>query len=83
MIRNLFKRKLKLVQQAYDMGWNHGYNIGKKDNHHEIIELLVDNIESIDWLKEEPMQAMDVLTMVKKHNAKELAVDNDEWRKPE
>lgn len=79
---NLFKRRLKIVQQAYDLGFEHGYGVGKKDSHHEIIELLVDNIESIDWLKEEPMQAMEVLTMVKKHNAPEVVEENDEWSRP-
>lgn len=83
-LSNLFKRRLKIVQEAYDLGWEHGYQSGKQDKHHEIVELIVDNVESIDWLKEEPYMAMDVLSMVKNHKNEEelLAVDDGTWRKP-
>jgi hypothetical protein len=62
-------RKSKLIkqlQEAYDLGWKHGHEIGKVDKHNEILGLLVDNIETINWVKEDPIEVRDIIPLVRK-----------------
>lgn len=69
-----------MVQKAYDMGWNHGHEAGMKEKHNQIIGLLVDNIESIDWLKEEPILVRDIIPMVKGYKEEDLIPNTwDTW----
>lgn len=63
----LFKWRLRLVQQGYDLGWGHGFEAGELEKYHEIIDVLTYNIETIDWLKETPIEVRDVVNIVKNH----------------
>lgn len=73
---NIFKWRVKIVQKAYDLGYAHGIEAGKVERHNEILSLLTHNIESIDWVREEPIQVRDIIPMVKNH--KEV-VEADVW----
>jgi hypothetical protein len=70
----VFQWRVRLAQQAYDLGFSHGIQVGKKDKHNEILEMLNHNIETIDWVREEPIQVRDIIPMVENHEAKE-----DNW----
>jgi hypothetical protein len=63
----IFSWRLRLVQSGYDMGWNHGYEAGKIERQNEIVDLLSYKIESVDWLREEPININDVVPLVKNH----------------
>jgi len=65
-MKNLFKWRLRLVQQGYDLGWEHGFEVGQIEKQHEILEVLSHNIESINWLREEPLEVRDIIPMIKK-----------------
>jgi hypothetical protein len=70
----IFKWRVRVVQQAYDLGWKHGHEAGKIDRHNEILGLLVDNIETINWLKEESLEVRDIIPMVRNHKVDEGTV---------
>lgn len=59
------KKKLEELQEAYDMGYEHGRKAGMIDRQHEIISLLTDNIESIDWINEDSLEIRDVLPLIR------------------
>lgn len=62
---NIFKWRVRLVQKGYDLGWQHGFEAGKIERQDEIIGLLTEQLDGIDWLKEEPVRAKDIIPMVK------------------
>lgn len=62
------KKKLQELQEAYDLGYEHGRKTGMIDKQHEIISLLTDSIESIDWIDEGSMDIRDVLPLIKNIN---------------
>jgi len=64
---NLFKFRLRIVQKAYDKGWEHGYEAGMLEQKNQIIDLLSSHIENIDWLQETPLEVRDILPIVKNH----------------
>ena len=64
---NIFKWRLRLVQKGYDLGWEHGFEAGMVEKRHDIIDLLSHHIESIDWLKETPLEVREILPIVKNH----------------
>jgi hypothetical protein len=64
---NLFKVRLRIVQKAYDMGWDDGYEAGMREQKNQIIDLLSSHIENIDWLQETPLEVKDILPIVKNH----------------
>jgi hypothetical protein len=66
---NIFKIRLKLVQMGYDKGWEHGYQAGMDEQHKQILDLLNNHIENIDWTKEDPFTVKDVIPVVKNHVA--------------
>ena len=70
-IKNIFNWRLKLVQKGYDLGWEHGFEAGQVEKSHEILEVLAHNIESINWLREEPLEVRDIIPMVKKSQEEE------------
>ena len=65
----LFKWRVRLVQQGYDLGWEHGYQAGMDEQHKQIIDLLNSNFHGVDWLKEEPITLKDIVPIVKEHQA--------------
>ena len=64
---NIFKWRLRLVQQGYDLGWQHGYEAGMDDHHKQILDLLNKHINDIDWLKEDIFTVKDVIPVVEGH----------------
>jgi flagellar biosynthesis/type III secretory pathway protein FliH len=68
-ILNLFKLRLKLVQQGYNLGWEHGYQAGMDEQHKQILDLLNKHIHDIDWTKEDIFTVKDVIPVVEDHIA--------------
>jgi hypothetical protein len=66
-MKNPFKRKLRQVQEAYDLGWEHGFEAGWIEQKNEIIDLLSSHIENIDWLNETPLEVREILPIVRNH----------------
>jgi hypothetical protein len=66
-IRNLFKWRVRLMQIGYDLGWGHGYEAGMVEQKNQIVDLLSNHIENIDWLQETPLEVRDILPIVKSH----------------
>ena len=73
-MKNIFKWRVRLVQKGYDLGWEHGYQEGMSDKHSEIVQLLVENIENIDWLNEEHVKVRNIVPMVKNHKVKKESI---------
>lgn len=63
MISN--KKKLKLIQEAYDLGYAHGLVDGKDEKHVEIVQMLTRKLDGTDWLQEDPLRIHDVVPLVK------------------
>ena len=59
------KKKLQELQEAYDMGFEHGRKAGMTDRQYEIINLLTESIESIDWINEDTMEIRDILPLIR------------------
>jgi hypothetical protein len=59
------KKKLKLIQEAYDMGYAHGLVDGKDEKHVEIVQMLTKKLDGTDWLQEDPLRIHDVVPLVK------------------
>jgi hypothetical protein len=66
--KRVVQKQQRLVQSAYDLGYDHGLESGKKEAYNEILSVLNHNIESIDWTREEPLQVRDIIPMLEKHN---------------
>lgn len=64
---NIFKWRVCLVQQGYDLGWKHGHEAGMAENHKQIIDLLNKHIHDVDWLKEDPYTRKELVQVVKSH----------------
>lgn len=65
-ILRIFKWRVRLVQQGYDLGWDHGFEAGAVERQNEILAILSHHIDSIDWLREEPLDVRDIIPIVKK-----------------
>jgi flagellar biosynthesis/type III secretory pathway protein FliH len=63
----IFKWRLRLVQQGYDLGWEHGFEAGMEENHKQIMDKVNKLIHDIDWLKEEPYTRKEIIEAIKKH----------------
>jgi hypothetical protein len=72
----IFNIKLRIAQQAYDLGYKHGHEAGRIDKHGEILQMLTHNLDNIDWTREEPVQVRDVVPMVRNHKPK---VEGEVW----
>lgn len=59
------KKRLKLIQEAYDMGYTHGVADGKVEKHGEIIHMLTKKLDGTDWLQEDPVDIRDIVPLVK------------------
>jgi flagellar biosynthesis/type III secretory pathway protein FliH len=64
---NLFKWRVRLVQQGYDLGWKHGYDAGMDEQHKQIVDKVNKYIHDVDWLKEDPYTRKDIVEAIKKH----------------
>ena len=64
---NLFKWRVRLVQQGYDLGWKHGYDAGMVERHNQIVDTVTDHVHGIDWLKEDMLTARELVKVVKEH----------------
>lgn len=73
---NIFRWRLRLVQQGYDLGYKQGIEAGKVEKHNEIIAMLTHTLENIDWTREEPIQVRDIVPLVKNHVPKN---NEDVW----
>ena len=63
MISN--KKKLQLMQEAYDLGYSHGVADGKDEKYVEIVQMLTKKLDGTDWLQEDPLHIHDVVPLVK------------------
>ena len=63
----IFKWRLRLVQKGYDLGWQHGYEAGMKENQKQVIDKVNKFIHDIDWLKEDPYTRKDIVEAIKEH----------------
>lgn len=66
-ILNLFKWRLRLVQQGYDLGWEHGYEAGMEERHKQIVDKVNKFIHEVDWLREDPYSRKEIIEAIKNH----------------
>jgi hypothetical protein len=63
----IFKWRLRLVQQGYDLGWEHGYEAGMIEQKNQIVDKVDKFVKDVDWLKEEPYTRKDIVEAIKNH----------------
>ena len=61
------KWRVRLVQQGYDLGWEHGYEAGMVEQKNQIVDKVDKFIKDIDWLKEDPYTRKDIVEAIKNH----------------
>jgi flagellar biosynthesis/type III secretory pathway protein FliH len=64
---NIFKWRLRLVQQGYNLGWQHGYDAGMNENQKQIVDKVNKLIHDVDWLKEDPYTRKEIVEAIKQH----------------
>jgi len=62
-----FKWRVRLVQQGYDLGWEHGYEAGMVEQKNQIVDKVDKFVKDVDWLKEEPYTRKDIVEAIKNH----------------
>ena len=62
-----FRWRVRLVQQGYDAGWQHGYEAGMVEQKNQIVDKVDKFIKEVDWLKEEPYTRKDIVEAIKNH----------------
>jgi hypothetical protein len=62
-----FKWRVRLVQQGYDLGWEHGYEAGMVEQKNQIVDKVDRFIKDVDWLKEDPYTRKDIVEAIKNH----------------
>jgi flagellar biosynthesis/type III secretory pathway protein FliH len=62
-----FKWRVRLVQQGYDLGWQHGYEAGMVEQKNQIVDKVDKFIKDVDWLKEDPYTRKDIVEAIKNH----------------
>jgi len=63
----LFKWRVRLVQQGYDLGWEHGYEAGMIEQKNQIVDKVDKFVKDVDWLKEEPYTRKEIVEAIKNH----------------
>jgi len=61
------KWRVRLVQQGYDLGWEHGYEAGMVEQKNQIVDKVDKFVKDVDWLKEEPYTRKDIVEAIKNH----------------
>ena len=69
------KKSLKLIQEAYDMGYAHGIADGKVEKHGEIIHMLTMKLDGTDWLQEDPVDIRDIVPLVRGEKSSKTTQD--------
>jgi flagellar biosynthesis/type III secretory pathway protein FliH len=62
-----FRWRVRLVQQGYDAGWQHGYEAGMVEQKNQIVDKVDKFIKEVDWLKEDPYTRKDIVEAIKNH----------------
>jgi flagellar biosynthesis/type III secretory pathway protein FliH len=62
-----FKWRVRLVQQGYDLGWEHGYEAGMIEQKNQIVDKVDKFVKDVDWLKEDPYTRKDIVEAIKNH----------------
>lgn len=62
-----FRWRVRLVQQGYDLGWEHGYEAGMVEQKNQIVDKVDKFVKDVDWLKEEPYTRKDIVEAIKNH----------------
>lgn len=66
-MKNIFKWRLRLVQQGYDLGWEHGFEAGMEEQHKQIIDVVNNYIHNVNWLKEDPYTRKEIVEAIINH----------------
>jgi hypothetical protein len=61
------KWRVRLVQQGYDLGWQHGYEAGMVEQKNQIVDKVDKFVKDVDWLKEDPYTRKDIVEAIKNH----------------
>ena len=61
------KWRVRLVQQGYDLGWQHGYEAGMIEQKNQIVDKVDKFVKDVDWLKEDPYTRKDIVEAIKNH----------------
>lgn len=62
-----FRWRVRLVQQGYDAGWNHGYEAGMIEQKNQIVDKVNKYVQDVDWLKENPYTRKEIVEAIKNH----------------
>lgn len=72
---SLSKWRESIEKAGYELGYKHGFEDGQEDKHKEIVNMLSFKLDTIDWLREDPIQIREVVPMVKKYKT----IKEDVW----
>lgn len=64
---NFFRWRVRLVQQGYNLGWEHGYEAGMVEQKNQIVDKVDKFVKDVDWLKEEPYTRKDIVEAIRNH----------------
>jgi flagellar biosynthesis/type III secretory pathway protein FliH len=59
--------RVRLVQQGYNLGWEHGYEAGMVEQKNQIVDKVDKFVKDVDWLKEDPYTRKDIVEAIKNH----------------
>ncbi len=59
--------RVRLIQQGYNLGWEHGYEAGMVEQKNQIVDKVDKFIKEVDWLKEDPYTRKDIVEAIKNH----------------
>ena len=62
-----FRWRVRLIQQGYNLGWEHGYEAGMVEQKNQIVDKVDKFIKEVDWLKEDPYTRKDIVEAIKNH----------------
>ena len=77
----IFKWRVNLIQQGYDLGWEHGYEAGMVERHNQIVDTVTEHVHGIDWLKEDMLTAREIVKVVKEHQPEKEVVGWEKQKK--
>jgi flagellar biosynthesis/type III secretory pathway protein FliH len=59
--------RVRLVQQGYNLGWEHGYEAGMVEQKNQIVDKVNGFIYDTDWMKEDPYTRKEIVEAIKNH----------------